>query len=85
MVRAESAQGQPNAALDARAALTRVLGVDGSVLRADTPLATLGWDSLAQICWADAMAEAGWLCAAHADAVTVGDLAQRCRASGVLP
>lgn len=47
----------------ARAAVARVLGVDAAALRADTPLKPLGWDSLACVCWSDAVVEAGW----HAD------------------
>jgi hypothetical protein len=44
----------------ARDAVARVLGLDVATVRADTPLAPLGWDSLACICWTDAVADAGW-------------------------
>ena len=66
---AESPEAQPAAvrsrgsgeqSADAtRLAVARVLGIDPSTLREDTPLAALGWDSLARICWADAVAEEG--------------------------
>ena len=58
-------------------AVARVLGIAASGLRADTPLAPLGWDSLAGMCWIDAMAEAGWSCdpIAVSRAACVGDLA----------
>lgn len=58
-------------------AVARVLGIDASGLRADTPLAPLGWDSLAGMCWIDAMSEAGWSCdpIAVSRAACVGDLA----------
>ena len=46
--------------LVARAALARVLGIEESTLRADSPLVPLGWDSLACICWTDAVGQAGW-------------------------
>ena len=82
MVRAESGAGQPDAASAAQAALARVLGMDASALRSDTPLTTLGWDSLARLCWADAMAELGWTCGVEADAATVGDLARQCVSHG---
>lgn len=61
----------------ARAAVARVLGIDPLSLRADSPLVPLGWDSLACICWADAVGEAGWRCDAHAAsrAASVSDLA----------
>lgn len=36
-------------------ALGRVLDIDPSVLRADTPLDALGLDSLARVCLADAL------------------------------
>ncbi|MEZ5116245.1 MAG: phosphopantetheine-binding protein [Candidatus Nanopelagicales bacterium] len=52
------------AALDAEealrlgaAALARVLDLDASLLRADTPLADLGADSVARVCFADAVEE----------------------------
>ena len=45
--------------LVARAAVARVLGIDPSTLRGDSPLVPLGWDSLACICWTDAIGEAG--------------------------
>lgn len=44
----------------AQSAVARVLGIDSSTLRADTPLVPLGWDSLACVCWTDAVSEAGW-------------------------
>jgi hypothetical protein len=61
----------------ARDAVARVLGLDTATLRADTPLAPLGWDSLACICWTDAVGEAGWRsdAAAALRAVTVSQLA----------
>jgi hypothetical protein len=61
----------------ALASVARVLGIDDSGLRSDTPLAPLGWDSLAAACWQDAMAEAGWPTdpKAVAKAVTIADLA----------
>jgi hypothetical protein len=64
----------PPGAVDA---VARVLGIDASGLRADTPLAPLGWDSLAGMCWIDAMSEAGWSCdpIAVSRAACVGDLA----------
>ena len=46
--------------LVARAAVARVLGIEESTLRADSPLVSLGWDSLACICWTDAVAQSGW-------------------------
>ena len=55
-------------------ALARVLGVQATVLRADTPLSSIGWDSLARLCWEDAIAEAGWSCVAADSARTIGDL-----------
>lgn len=59
----------------------RVLGVDSATLRHDTPLALLGWDSLARVCLIDIIAadrESAvdvtaldrWL----SDAATIGDL-----------
>lgn len=61
----------------ARDAVARVLGLDSTTLRADTPLRSLGWDSLACICWSDAVGEAGWRtdAAAVLRAVSVADLA----------
>ncbi|MEY4170698.1 MAG: hypothetical protein RLZ94_1771 [Actinomycetota bacterium] len=61
----------------ARDAVARVLGLDATTLRADTPLMSLGWDSLACICWSDAVGEAGWRtdAAAVLRAVSVADLA----------
>lgn len=61
----------------ARAAVSRVLGIEESTLRADSPLVPLGWDSLACICWADAVDQEGWLSdsGAAARAVSVADLA----------
>jgi hypothetical protein len=61
----------------ARDAVARVLGLDAETVRADTPLAPLGWDSLACICWADAVREAGWCSEAvpASRAVTVSQLA----------
>lgn len=44
----------------ARDAVARVLGIEAATLRADTPLAPLGWDSLACVCWSDAVVDAGW-------------------------
>lgn len=68
---------QPTALPDALAAVARVLGIDAGGLRGDTPLAPLGWDSLAAICWHDAMAEAGWGCdVAQGSAATIADLAE---------
>lgn len=63
--------------LVARAAVARVLGIDPSTLRGDSPLVPLGWDSLACICWTDAIGEAGWRCDASAAsrAACVSDLA----------
>ena len=62
-------------------ALERVLGLaSGRGLRADTPLAGLGVDSLALLCIADVLAEDGWaldLARARA-AATIGDLAACC-------
>lgn len=61
----------------------RVLGLpshESALLRADTPLAGLGVDSLALVLIADALSEHGW----HTDmtgarrAVTIGDLAACC-------
>jgi len=53
-------------------------------LRADTPLAPLGWDSLAGMCWIDAMSEAGWSCdpIAVSRAASVGDLADSAEREG---
>jgi len=61
----------------ARDAVARVLGIDAKTLRADTPLVSLGWDSLACICWSDAVGEAGWRSdpAAALRAASVADLA----------
>ena len=61
----------------ARAAVARVLGIEVAALRADTPLAPLGWDSLACVCWTDAVIEAGWRSdsTSAARASSVGDLA----------
>jgi hypothetical protein len=66
-----------SAAESALACVARVLGIDASGLRSDTPLAPLGWDSLAAACWQDAMAEAGWPTDLRAvsKAVTIADLA----------
>ncbi len=58
----------------ALAALERVLDVDSDAVRADTPLASLGWDSLARLCWEDAMAELGAAVELPSTVVTVGDL-----------
>ncbi len=71
----------PQGPLDA---VARVLGIDASGLRADTPLAPLGWDSLAGMCWIDAMSEAGWSCdpIAVSRAVSVGDLADSAEREG---
>ena len=65
-------------ALVARAAIARVLGVDPGILRRDTPLASLGWDSLARVCVEDALAESEWECRTLAMAETVGDIADGC-------
>ncbi len=61
----------------ARVGVARVLGIDPATLRADTPLSSLGWDSLARVCWVDAVTEDGWLSPADpvAQAATIGDLA----------
>ncbi len=61
----------------ARVGVARVLGIDPSTLRADTPLLSLGWDSLARICWVDVLAEDGWRSPADvvARATTLADLA----------
>jgi acyl carrier protein len=61
----------------ARMGVARVLGIDPSTLRADTPLSSLGWDSLARICWVDVVAEDGWRGPADliTRASTIGDLA----------
>jgi aryl carrier-like protein len=61
----------------ARDAVARVLGIDATTLRADTPLVSLGWDSLACICWSDAVGEAGWRSdsVAALRAASVADLA----------
>lgn len=61
----------------ARDAVARVLGIDATTMRADTPLVSLGWDSLACICWSDAVGEAGWRSDAVAAlrAASVADLA----------
>jgi hypothetical protein len=85
MTSAESIPGQPAAMAAARTALARVLGIDGDVARPDTPLSPLGWDSLARICWEDAMAEAGWRCAMGSTPSTVGDLAASCTRAGDQP
>jgi hypothetical protein len=65
-----------SSAESALASVARVLGVEASGLRSDTPLAPLGWDSLAAVCWQDAMAEAGWITDARtvATAATIADL-----------
>jgi hypothetical protein len=60
------------------ASLARVLGVEASLLRADSPLASLGWDSLARVCLVDVLAHDGWACNTLATAHTVGDLADGC-------
>jgi hypothetical protein len=52
------------------------------VVRADTPLASLGWDSLARVCWEDAMDDLGWYCRCADKAETVGDLAGGCVLEG---
>jgi hypothetical protein len=61
----------------ARDAVARVLGIDATTLRADTPLVSLGWDSLACVCWSDAVGEAGWRSdsVAALRAASVADLA----------
>lgn len=58
----------------ALAALERVLDVEPDSVRADTPLASLGWDSLARLCWEDVMAEFGAAVELASPVVTVGDL-----------
>lgn len=58
--------------------MARVLGIDLGGVRADTPLSTLGWDSLARVCWEEAVADAGHQFTAVADAKTVGDLMNAC-------
>lgn len=59
-------------------ALARVIGVDSALLRSDTPLDSLGWDSLARICTADVLTELGWECSTLAEALSVGDLIDGC-------
>ncbi len=61
----------------ARDAVARVLGVEAATLRADTPLAPLGWDSLACVCWTDAVGDIGWRtdAASAVRATSVADLA----------
>lgn len=61
--------------------VARVLAVDPAALRDDTPLALLGWDSLARACLVDLLAadadrdiDVAGLDRALADAATVGDL-----------
>jgi len=68
----------------ARRAVARVLGIEPSTLREDTPLLAVGWDSLARICWVDTVAEDGWRAdsAVAGRAVTVADLAQCLRPGG---
>ena len=63
--------------LVARAAVARVLGIEESTLRADSPLVPLGWDSLACVCWTDAVGQEGWTgdTGAASRAVSVSDLA----------
>lgn len=70
--------------LVARAAVARVLGIDESHLRADSPLVPLGWDSLASLCWTDAVSQAGWGSDSGAAlrAVSVSDLAACLRPVG---
>jgi hypothetical protein len=58
--------------------LARVLGVDAALLRPDTPLIPLGWDSLARICLVDVLGEVGWECGSLATAATVGDVIDAC-------
>jgi hypothetical protein len=81
MSSAESLEAQPAAA---RAAVARVLGIDPATLREDTPLPAIGWDSLARLCWTDAVGEAGWrvdaLCAARA--TNLAELGQSLSADG---
>jgi hypothetical protein len=74
-LRSDGSQADPMDA--AQAGVARVLGIDPATLRADTPLASLGWDSLARLCWADALAEDGWRSPADdvARAATIADLA----------
>lgn len=69
----------PDLEVAAREAAARVLGLPPESVRTDTPLAPLGWDSLAAICWQDAMSEAGWQCRFPVPEGTIGDLAASCR------
>ena len=68
-----SAEPRPEGSA-ALAALARVLGVDPGAVRADTPLASLGWDSLARVCWEEAMADLGCTGTLANSVATVGDL-----------
>jgi hypothetical protein len=77
-----AAPDQPAATEPVLAAVARVVGVDTAGIRRDTPLATIGWDSLARLCWEEAMAEAGWRCVVPATASTVGDLVDSCTPPG---
>ena len=77
---------QPTALPHALAAVARVLGIDAGGLRGDTPLAPLGWDSLAAVCWQDAMDQAGWSCdVTGRTAVTIADLAGSAFVNGARP
>lgn len=63
-------------------ALVRVLGLGSEAhLRADTPLAAVGVDSLALLLVSDALAQAGWSLddSAARGAVTLGDLVAACK------
>jgi len=67
-------------------ALARVLGLSSEAhLRADTPVAALGVDSLAVILLIDALDDSGWALdpGAARRATTVGDLIAACEPSGV--
>ena len=78
--------GHEQPAFDAvLAAVTRVLGAGCGGVRRDTPLALIGWDSLARLCWEDAMHEAGWVCRDAQTAITVGDLVDACAPASTGP
>ena len=86
MPTAESPQAQPTALPHVLAAVARVLGIDAAGLRGDTPLAPLGWDSLAAVCWHDAMAAEGWGCdVAQGSPATIADLASMAYVIGARP
>ncbi len=77
---ADSTVAEPSVGDVVGACVARVLGVDSAHLRRDTPLGPLGWDSLARVCLADALAEAGLTCASLGRAVTLGDVIDACHA-----